>query len=457
MGEIVQGLFGLTPYQVQQQQYGNLQNRAAQYAELDPFQRAAQTGYNAGGMLAGAGADAFGGVNVEQEQAARQQAMLQGLNNDPQSLRERALQIQDPQLKIKLGMLADQIEGTKADLALKKAHADYYSKGGASGGSSQKLAKLAIARNDALKAGLNGGLSGQDLMNFINQQVEAVSALWDQQSPSAITDNSTIPLSNNTSIAGNLSVTKQEKDALIADATARGDAQAVEQLKQLPVKSPAALLQSKASVAGSVKLAETQAANNPDALAGGAAAKKTGEQGAELNMTQYQNTIEANNNLNQIKELKNQLNSSSAITGMGADLIKGFYRAQAALGGKDAAKKASDTEILDVMMGSEVFPLIKSLGIGAKGMDTPAEREFMRKVLTGEISLNKETLLKMADMREKIAQRNIDQWNERVGSGELDNFFTQTGRKKTVIGQTSNKPLVGDTTKPVNKPTVSNW
>ena len=78
MGEIVQGLFGLTPYQVQQQQYGNLQNRAAQYAELDPFQRAAQTGYNAGGMLAGAGADAFGGVNVEQEQAARQQGVMQG-------------------------------------------------------------------------------------------------------------------------------------------------------------------------------------------------------------------------------------------------------------------------------------------------------------------------------------------------------------------------------------------
>ncbi|MFK5282133.1 hypothetical protein ACI3PL_21495, partial [Lacticaseibacillus paracasei] len=81
------------------------------------------------------------------------------------------------------------------------------------------------------------------------------------------------------------------------------------------------------------------------------------------------------------------------------------------LGGKDAAKRATDTEIANAMMGSEVFPLIQSLGIGAKGMDTPAEREFMRSVLTGSITLEKDTLLAMARMRKSELEKSIIKWD----------------------------------------------
>jgi hypothetical protein len=38
----------------------------------------------------------------------------------------------------------------------------------------------------------------------------------------------------------------------------------------------------------------------------------------------------------------------------------------------------SDIEEQDRLVGSEAFPLIKALGIGARGLDTPAEREFLR-------------------------------------------------------------------------------
>ena len=134
-----------------------------------------------------------------------------------------------------------------------------------------------------------------------------------------------------------------------------------------------------------------------------------------------------------INELIAHLESSDAITGMGADIIKGFERAKVLLGGN--AKTASDTEILDVMMGSEVFPLIKTLGLGARGMDTPAEREFLRKVLTGEISLNKQTLLHMAKMRKGIAQGQVDKWNTMVDEGSADPFFSTTGRKKQKLGE----------------------
>jgi hypothetical protein len=82
------------------------------------------------------------------------------------------------------------------------------------------------------------------------------------------------------------------------------------------------------------------------------------------------------------------------------------------------------------MMGAAVFPMISSLGVGARGMDTPAEREFMRSVLTGSISLNKGTLVEMAKIRKNIEKRALDKWNKRVEKGELDRFFEATGIPK---------------------------
>jgi hypothetical protein len=82
-------------------------------------------------------------------------------------------------------------------------------------------------------------------------------------------------------------------------------------------------------------------------------------------------------------------------------------------------------------MGSEVFPLIKSLGIGARGMDTPAERKFLRQVMTGQIDLNKSTILRMATMRKNVAERSLKRYNARVDNGSLDRFFKHTGIPKS--------------------------
>lgn len=38
-------------------------------------------------------------------------------------------------------------------------------------------------------------------------------------------------------------------------------------------------------------------------------------------------------------------------------------------------------------MGADVFAMLKPLGIGARGLDTPAERKFLQEVLTGKIGL----------------------------------------------------------------------
>ena len=154
----------------------------------------------------------------------------------------------------------------------------------------------------------------------------------------------------------------------------------------------------------------------------------------KYNQTQYDTAIAAEDNISKINELINQIENSDAITGMGANVLKNIERAKALIGDKVASGKASETEILDAMMGSEVFPMIKSLGVGARGLDTPAEREFMRAVLTGSITLQKSTLLRMAEIRKNIAQRAIDRWNDRTDSGELNDWYKATKVRKRTLG-----------------------
>lgn len=162
-------------------------------------------------------------------------------------------------------------------------------------------------------------------------------------------------------------------------------------------------------------------------------AETTASKTSEENVAQHDAVIKASDNIYKIDGLINHLQTSDAITGLGADIFKNIERAKVLLGGKAAKGKVSDTELLDALLGSEVFPMIGALDIGARGMDTPAEREFMRKVLTGEISLNKDTLLKMAQIRKEISLRSVQRWNKRVESGELDKYFEFSGRPKGKI------------------------
>lgn len=140
------------------------------------------------------------------------------------------------------------------------------------------------------------------------------------------------------------------------------------------------------------------------------------------------------NNISKIDMTLNQLQNTDAITGLGADIQKNVNRfAAKVLKDKKAGKQVADTEILDAFLGSDVFPQIGALGIGAKGLDTPAEREFLRQVMTGTISMDKNALIKMTQIRRDIEKRSIDRYNQAVNSGELDDYFASTKRQKKLI------------------------
>lgn len=106
---IVSGLFGLSPWQVSQQRMAQGDQSAAAYAQLDPFQKASYGLQRGAGMLAGAGAEAMGMVDPAVQEAQQRQTALQGLDvSSPESIMQRAMQIQDPRLKTQLVMLAQQ-------------------------------------------------------------------------------------------------------------------------------------------------------------------------------------------------------------------------------------------------------------------------------------------------------------------------------------------------------------
>jgi hypothetical protein len=176
----------------------------------------------------------------------------------------------------------------------------------------------------------------------------------------------------------------------------------------------------------------------PDVRANQERAKVTANLTATNNVEQYNVATASYDNQRKNYDLINHLETSDARTGLGAEFLTGIDRAKAFVGDMVAAGRVTDTEILDVSTGSQVFPLIKSLGIGARGMDTPAEREFMRKVLTGTIGLSKKTLLRMARMRVKESGFQISNWNKKVESGELDNFFKYSGIPKGIMKQFPN-------------------
>jgi hypothetical protein len=165
-------------------------------------------------------------------------------------------------------------------------------------------------------------------------------------------------------------------------------------------------------------------------------ADEVGKATAEEDVGAVKAAIKGAGDLTKINRTLKELYSSQAITGFGADTFKNIERVKTLLGSDFAANKVADTELLDALLGADVFPQIGALGIGARGLDTPAEREFLRDVMTGTLKMNRGTLIKMTEIRRDVQEESIKQYNERLERGELDRYFEITKRQKKPISLT---------------------
>lgn len=148
------------------------------------------------------------------------------------------------------------------------------------------------------------------------------------------------------------------------------------------------------------------------------------------------------------------LRQGDATTGLGAELRTNVDRARALLANDvKAGKRVSDTQILDALLGSDVFPMIQSLGIGARGLDTPAERDYLRQVMTGTIQMDRDALIRLSEIRRNMEVRAIQKYNTQLEKGELNKYFETQGLKPEKIevptvagGANSNTVSVGGVT-----------
>ena len=162
---------------------------------------------------------------------------------------------------------------------------------------------------------------------------------------------------------------------------------------------------------------------------------------------QLKNASKAAQSLEKTYRTLDVIESGNLTTGFAADLRSNIQRGKDLLSGIPSNRITND-QLLDALLGSEVYGYIQSLGIGARGMDTPAEREFLLSVMAGTREMNQETLREMALMRAKVLEQNIDAINQQINAGDLDWYFNLQApygvRKREVTKPTRQMPANAD-------------
>ena len=158
---------------------------------------------------------------------------------------------------------------------------------------------------------------------------------------------------------------------------------------------------------------------------GGDTLEKAGaETASQMVSESFSDATRAVQDIRKIDDTIKLIEEGDVDTGFGAEFRQNIRKA-ISLFSDDPERIAtlSDTELLNSALGREVFGAITELKIGARGLDTPAEREFLREVLAGRITLTKDTLLRMAAIRRKSAENQINKWNNILETGRATDIL----------------------------------
>jgi hypothetical protein len=384
---VTQSLFGMTPQAIQAQRAAELNQQAMQFAQLTPMQQAQMGMFRAGSQLGTGVAGAMGYEDPEIAQAREVQGMLSGANmNDPDSLMEIAQRIQsvNPAAAQELAQRAMTMRKTQAEIRAKE---------------SEPVNKLIQA----------GKYTPESVAAYA--QTGRISDLQLTESEAKFSTDAE-------------EVARELHGKAFKDLTPE-EAEAVNVLRnQRRVKEREAGRSSVSVDARSFNAAET------------AYGQVVGKDSAERDVKLIDAAEAAGPNLTKMYETRQLIETGDLRTGIAAEALLVLDRARAKfLSDPRAAERVADTEYLDALLGSDVFPQISALGIGARGLDTPAEREFLRQVITGTISLDRETLKRMTDFRIKSAERAVERYNERLQKGDFSKYQEVTGRELNPISK----------------------
>jgi len=148
--------------------------------------------------------------------------------------------------------------------------------------------------------------------------------------------------------------------------------------------------------------------------------KKMQEGYVEKDLEQIAAVELAVKNIRKVDQVLNILNAEGAQANLGylSDFHSTVDRVMASLKlSKEAAKSATYDQRLEALLGSDVFGMINILGIGARGLDTPAERDFLIEVMTGTRKLTPDALKEMTLYRRKYSRLVVEEYHKRLDNG----------------------------------------
>jgi len=132
---------------------------------------------------------------------------------------------------------------------------------------------------------------------------------------------------------------------------------------------------------------------------------------AKQDMDKYTVAQAAPKILQQSTQIKDLL-SKGAFTGTGADFALNAAKVFNVTGANNA-EKIKNTELLVSSLGQNVLNNIKTSGLGAGQGFTDKDRQFLERVVGGQIALDKTTLTELANLQERAAKASLSQWNDR--------------------------------------------
>jgi hypothetical protein len=400
MAEIVQSLFGVTPEMYQRQQQDRMDAQALRFAQLDPFQQANFAIGRGANMLGGAIGGALGGQDPELQRITMRQQIASQMNpSDPTSIQqgiEMLLQAGDTEGAMMARAELEKVQMSQAKLASEGALA---TQRGAAAAESQAKATAALREKEGV----------DPVQQILRTGKFTPASVSTYQKSGEIGDLKPIDSATKTQVV------ETAGGQLLVD---MGTGQTIANLGKAPDRRAV----TNVSLSGT---AENKYAN------------VVGESVAKSDINLIENAQAVAGTLPKMYETRQLLESGDLNTGFAAEFQQVIDRAKTKLlADKRAGERVTDTEYLDALLGSDVFPQISALGIGARGLDTPAEREFLRQVITGTISLDRETLKRMTDFRIKAAERAVESYNKKLGAGEFKQFQTISGRTLSPVAVT---------------------
>jgi len=433
MANTISGLFGMqSPQQLQQDYLSGLMVSPAQMGQQGLLQQLASVGANAGAMMGYGGGRLLGGKVAGEVEAGLVNKALKDVNE---------MGIKDPAQKMaKLGEILSANPATAKQGMIALQEANKLKVQGYEMGAMDRVQKLqeaiaaipADATEEGRVASMNNAIRQYGTPE---QQTElAKQELVEAKKKKAIDNRSTALISSfGTAMDSNTRLSIASDNALFNKVmedkykyreqktkviTSASGVQLVADPSGKVIKNYG-LPPASSSVKVSIPASQTSYG------------KAVGEGKAKKDLAFVESAQSVAGSLPQMYETANLIaTSDDLLTGIGSGVIKDFYRiVDQFTSAKEAGKKVSDTEYLDALMGREVFTQITALGIGARGLDTPAEREFLRSVMTGTTTLNEETLKKLTNLRITVAERAIKNYNEMLASGQLDRYMKESGEK----------------------------